>query len=47
MAFNNLRIPRENLLDKLGDVSPDGKYISPFKVSINKMYVCDDGDKLE
>ena len=32
MAFNNFRISRENLLDKFGDVSPDGRYITPFKV---------------
>ncbi|XP_076452929.1 LOW QUALITY PROTEIN: peroxisomal acyl-coenzyme A oxidase 3-like [Babylonia areolata] len=31
VAFNNYRIPRENLLDKFGDVSPDGRYISPYK----------------
>ncbi|KAK7474378.1 hypothetical protein BaRGS_00034426 [Batillaria attramentaria] len=31
VAFNNVRIPRENLLEKFGDVSPEGKYITPFK----------------
>lgn len=31
VAFNNFHIPRENLLDKFGDVSQDGRYITPFK----------------
>lgn len=31
VTFNNVRIPRENLLNKAGDVSPDGKYITSFK----------------
>lgn len=31
VAFDHVRIPRENLLNKGGDVSPDGKYISTYK----------------
>ncbi|XP_033123209.1 peroxisomal acyl-coenzyme A oxidase 3-like isoform X2 [Anneissia japonica] len=31
MSFNNVRIPREYLLNRNGDVSADGKYLSPFK----------------
>ncbi|PSN36382.1 Peroxisomal acyl-coenzyme A oxidase 3 [Blattella germanica] len=29
--FNRYRIPRENLLDRMGTVMPDGKYVSPIK----------------
>lgn len=29
--FKNYRIPRENLLNKNGDVTEDGKYVTPFK----------------
>ncbi|KAG8199728.1 hypothetical protein JTE90_000824 [Oedothorax gibbosus] len=31
MSFQNYRIPRECLLSKNGDVTPDGRYVSPYK----------------
>ncbi|XP_013777945.1 peroxisomal acyl-coenzyme A oxidase 3-like [Limulus polyphemus] len=31
VSFQKYRIPRENLLNRMGDVTPDGKYVSPFK----------------
>ncbi|XP_069374451.1 peroxisomal acyl-coenzyme A oxidase 3 isoform X2 [Paralichthys olivaceus] len=37
VMFNNVRIPRENLLNKTGDVTTDGHYITPFKDS-NKRF---------
>lgn len=29
--FNNLRVPRENLLNSVADVLPDGQYVSAIK----------------
>ncbi|XP_055957651.1 peroxisomal acyl-coenzyme A oxidase 3, partial [Patella vulgata] len=31
LAFNGYRIPKECLLDKFGDVSDEGKYVTPYK----------------
>ncbi|KAH9525616.1 acyl-Coenzyme A oxidase [Bulinus truncatus] len=31
VAFNQFRIPRENLLDKFGDVTQNGEYATPYK----------------
>uniref|UniRef100_A0A8C6TAA0 Acyl-coenzyme A oxidase n=1 Tax=Neogobius melanostomus TaxID=47308 RepID=A0A8C6TAA0_9GOBI len=30
--FHNVRIPRENLLNSTGEVTPDGRYVTPYKV---------------
>jgi len=30
VMFNRYRIPRENLLNKTGDVTPEGNYVSPY-----------------
>ena len=33
LSFNDYRIPREYLLNKGGDVSPEGQYLTPYSVS--------------
>lgn len=30
-VFHNVRIPRENILNSTGEVTPDGRYVTPFK----------------
>ena len=31
MILNHYRVPRETLLNRMADVTPDGKYQSPFR----------------
>lgn len=37
IVFDNVRIPRENLLNKYGDVAPDGTYSSPIE-NVNRRF---------
>ena len=32
LLFNSYHIPRENLLNRSGDVTPQGDYVTPYKV---------------
>ena len=32
MWFDRYRVPRESLLNRAGDVTQDGRYITPYKV---------------
>ena len=42
--FDNVRIPRENILNSVADVSSDGKYLSAIKdadqVRVDKSILC-------
>jgi acyl-CoA oxidase len=38
IAFNSVRIPRDNLLNRFGDVSPDGKYSSPITSASRRFF---------
>lgn len=33
ILFNNVRIPKENLLNRIGDINENGEYVSPIKNS--------------
>ena len=40
MLFDNYHIPRDNLLNKSADVTPQGDYETPYKVThISCMYM--------
>jgi len=31
VTFHKVQVPRENLLNRIGDVTPEGTYITPYK----------------
>ena len=41
LSFCKCRIPRENLLNKTGDVTPEGKYVTPYKVGFDQVILSD------
>ena len=38
IAFDSVRIPRDNLLNRFGDVSPDGQYSSPIPSASRRFF---------
>ncbi len=38
LAFEHVRVPRENLLDRFGSVSPEGRYASPIPNSTRRFF---------
>lgn len=38
IMFDHVRVPRENLLNKYGDVAPDGRYSSPIENSNRRFF---------